>query len=277
VFDNGFVQNIKIDVDNLKNEILNDGGNVFVRNFPIRRVEISGSVHSPGTYTLNEGDKLSDLIKRAGGYLPNSYQFGGVLENEQALKANVFARDELYRSLLSSIVESSTAMQPGTFEATGALLRQLKESPVSGRVVTEFDLKKLESNPENDIILHDKDRVFIPEKINHVYLYGEISNQGTIQYQKNKGVDFYIDQKGGTLSRADLDNIFILHPNGVSERLQRRNVFRDGRSEIVIYPGSIIFIPRRSDRILLTQSLQAYSSILSSLGISLASVSVLKD
>lgn len=277
VFDNGLVQNIKIDADNLKNEILNDGGNVFVRNFPIRRVEISGSVNSPGTYTLNEGDKLSDLIKRAGGYLPNSYQFGGVLENEQALNANVFARDELYRSLLSSIVESSAAMQPGTFEATGALLRQLKESPVSGRVVTEFDLKKLESNPENDIILHDKDRVFIPEKINHVYLYGEISNQGTIQYQKNKGVDFYIDQKGGTLSRADLDNIFILHPNGVSERLQRRNVFRDGRSEIEIYPGSIIFVPRKSDRILLTQSLQAYSSILSSLGISLASVSVLKD
>ena len=277
IFDNGSVQNIKIDIDNLKNEILKDGGNVFVRNFPIRRVEISGAVNNPGTYTLNEGDKLSDLIRRAGGYLPNSYQFGGVLENEQALKANVFARDELYRSLLSSIIKNSAAMQPGAFDSTGALLRELKESPVSGRVVTEFNLKKLESNPENDIVLHDKDRVFIPEKINHVYLYGEISNQGTIQYQKNKGINYYIEQKGGTTPSADLDNIFILHPNGVSERLQRRNVFRDGRSEIEVYPGSIIFIPRKSDRILFTQSLQAYSSILSSLGISLASISVLKD
>ncbi len=277
VFDNGFVQNIKIDINNLKNEILKDGGNVFVRNFPIRRVEISGAVNSPGTYTLNESDKLSDLIKRAGGYLPNAYQLGGVLENEQALNANIYARDELYRSLLSSIIENSSRIQSSSFDSTGALLQELRESPVSGRIVTEFDLNKLQSNPEKDITLQDNDKVFIPEKINHVYIFGEIANQGTIQYQSNKSLDFYIDQKGGTLPRADLDNIFILHPNGVSERLQRKNVFRDGRSEIEVYPGSIIFIPRESDRIIFTQSLQAYSSILSSLGVSLASISVLKD
>ncbi len=168
-------------------------------------------------------------------------------------------------------------MQNSSFDSTGALLQELKESPVSGRVVTEFDLNILQSNPEKDITLQKGDTVFIPEKINHVYLFGEISNQGTIQYQPNKNIDFYIDQKGGTLSRADLDNIFVLLPNGVSVRVKNKNLFRDGVSKIDIYPGSIIFIPRKSDRILLTQSLQAYASILGNLGVSLASLSVIKD
>ena len=277
VFSAGVIQNIQIDLKDTKNEILDDGGNIFVRSYPLRKVKITGAVNNPGTFTLNEGDKLSDLIERAGGYLPNAYQFGGVLENEQALNANIYARDELYRSLLSSIIENSTRMQNSSFDSTGALLQELKESPVSGRVVTEFDLNILQSNPEKDITLQKGDTVFIPEKINHVYLFGEISNQGTIQYQPNKNIDFYIDQKGGTLSRADLDNIFVLLPNGVSVRVKNKNLFRDGVSKVDIYPGSIIFIPRKSDRILLTQSLQAYASILGNLGVSLASLSVIKD
>lgn len=277
VFSAGVVQNIQIDLKDIKNEILDDGGNIFVRSYPIRKVQITGAVNNPGTFTLNEGDKLSDLIERAGGYLPNAYQFGGVLENEQALNANIYARDELYRSLLSSIIENSSRMQDSSFNSTGALLEELRESPVSGRVVTEFDLNKLQSNPDKDITLQKGDTVFIPEKINHVYLFGEISNQGTIQYQPNKNVDFYIEQKGGTLSRADLDNIFVLLPNGVSVRVKNKNLFRDGISKVDIYPGSIIFIPRKTDRILLTQSLQAYASILGNLGVSLASLSVIKD
>jgi len=277
VFSAGVVQNIQIDLKDTKNEILDDGGNIFVRSYPLRKVQITGAVNNPGTFTLNEGDKLSDLIERAGGYLPNAYQFGGVLENEQALNANIYARDELYRSLLSSIIENSTRMQDSSFDSTGALLQELRESPVSGRVVTEFDLNKLQSNPDKDITLQKGDTVFIPEKINHVYLFGEISNQGTIQYQPNKSIDFYIDQKGGTLSRADLDNIFVLLPNGVSVRVKNKNLFRDGVSKVDIYPGSIIFIPRKSDRILLTQSIQAYASILGNLGVSLASLSVIKD
>lgn len=277
VFSAGVVQNIQIDLKDIKNEILDDGGNIFVRSYPIRKVQITGAVNNPGTFTLNEGDKLSDLIERAGGYLPNAYQFGGVLENEQALNANIYARDELYRSLLSSIIENSSRMQDSSFDSTGALLEELRESPVSGRVVTEFDLNKLQSNPDKDITLQKGDTVFIPEKINHVYLFGEISNQGTIQYQPNKSVDFYIEQKGGTLSRADLDNIFVLLPNGVSVRVKNKNLFRDGISKVDIYPGSIIFIPRKSNRILLTQSLQAYASILGNLGVSLASLSVIQD
>jgi len=76
---------------------------------------------------------------------------------------------------------------------------------------------------------------------------------------------------------ADKTSIFLVHPNGVSEKLDRKNVFRDGISRANIYPGTIIFIPKKNNNLFRAQSIQAYATILGNLGVSLASVAVLKD
>ena len=87
--------------------------------------------------------------------------------------------------------------------------------------------------------------------------------------------------KGGYNNYSDKENIFVLQPNGETIKLQTaKNVFmtKKNNKELIIYPGSIIFVPRKlDDEIIRRQSLQAYTSILSSLGVSLASLSVLKD
>ena len=62
-----------------------------------------------------------------------------------------------------------------------------------------------------------------------------VSNQGTIQFVDGEDVNFYITNKGGLTDSADVNNIFILHPNGVSEKIKRKNVFRDGNSEIKLF------------------------------------------
>ena len=125
--------------------------------------------------------------------------------------------------------------------------------------------------------MQDGDTIFIPEKINHLYVFGEVANQGTVSFNPTKGIDFYFDSKGGLLEDADLENVFILYPNGISKRIKRKNLFRDGNDKIDIYPGSIIFVPRKAQNLFLTQSIQAYATILGNLGVSLASLSVLKD
>ena len=49
-------------------------------------------------------------------------------------------------------------------------------------------------------------------------------------------------------------------------------------NKINIYPGSIIFVPRRiNSEYLRRESIQAYAAILGNIGVSLASISVLKD
>jgi len=276
VFENGAVKNIKVLPEEFSTVNLNDGNNVFIRQFPVRQVEISGAVKNPGKYRLNDGDTISDVIKRSGGYLPNAYTFGGILLNQEALNANEYAKDELYKKFLSSIIQNAQRMQ-SPIESTGMLLQELKDSPVSGRIVTEFDLEKLIEDPSKDLLMQDGDQIIIPEVINHVYIFGEVANQGTTQFIIGNSFESYVDDRGGFLEDADLNNIFILHPNGISEKVKKKNLFRDGRTSTKIYPGSIIFVPRKPENILLTQSLQAYATILGNIGVSLASLSVIKD
>ncbi len=273
----GKVSNTRIELKNLRYEKLSDGENVFVRQYPIKKVTISGAVNNPGTYGINDGEGILELVSKAGGYTNNAYVFGGILENSEALGANLFARDQLYRSLLSSIIDN-TQLQPSSLESLGLLLSEIKNAEVTGRVVTEFSIDKLEQDPSKNTMLHNGDTIFIPEKIDHLYVFGEVSNQGTINYIKGKDIDFYVNQQGGFLESADLKNIFVIHPNGTSQAFKKpRNVFAGRSTKIDLYPGSIIFIPKEYDNVFLTQSVQAYSSILGNIGVTLASLSVLKD
>ena len=93
-------------------------------------------------------------------------------------------------------------------------------------------------------------------------------------------VEYFVDKSGGFKKFADNESIYILHPNGESQLYRsKRNIFESRpKSEIKIYPGSIIFVPRALDesapRRLATQ---AYVSILGNLGIALASLSAIND
>ena len=55
-----------------------------IRRFKFRNASISGSVNNPGSYLMNEGDTIYDLVNRAGGYSKNAYPFGGIFNNKTA-------------------------------------------------------------------------------------------------------------------------------------------------------------------------------------------------
>ena len=259
-----------------KNISLADGDSFFVQAFPLRRVEVSGAVLNPGVYRLNEGDGISELIIKAGGYNSNAYPFGGVLINKSAKEIETFAQEKLYEDLLLSSVENASSNQLDLTKNTMLLISELKKMSSPGRVIAEFDLQKLFENPSLDKKLMNGDYIIIPEAIDHIYIFGEVSNQGTAKFIEDSSVEDYINFQGGFTDLADQNSLFVLHPNGISEKISTRNVFRD-RKNIKIYPGSIIFIPRKMPNQFRAQSLQAYASILGNLGISLASISVLKD
>tara|TARA_Y100000813_G_C24154954_1_gene349177 strand:+ start:49 stop:1521 length:1473 start_codon:yes stop_codon:yes gene_type:complete len=271
----GIIKNINISANNLDNVFLSDGQSIFIRSFPIREVKISGAVANPGVYKLNEGDGVLELINRAGGYNQNAYEFGGILLNLDAKNISSLSRKKLYDSVLKSTTDN--AIGGVDYDSILMLMDELYKSESNGRVSAEFDIKKIAENPSLNKLLMDGDEVIIPELVDHIYIYGEISNQGTVRYHKDDTTFDYIQSQGGFTEFADTSSIFILHANGTSQRLKRKNVFRDGLNDVEIYPGSIIFIPRKIPNRFRAESLQAYASILGDLGVSLASISVLKD
>ena len=268
---------VKASPEDFEEEILNDEESVFIRAYPFRSVTISGSVEKPGSYLLNEGDGILELVNLAGGYTENAYEFGGVLLNKEAFEISQNAKEKLYEDFISSFIENSFTAGGETFESLNIFISELKNSSLSGRINAEFNLEKLKSNPSLNVKLMEGDEIIIPEVVDHIYIFGEIANQGTTSYIANQTLSGYLNNVGGMTDYADGSNIFILHPNGMSERVSRKNVFRENRDELIIYPGSIIFVPREIPNTFRAEVFQGYASILGNLGVSLASISVLKD
>ena len=278
----GSIDLINLGPDNsLSNFQANDQDVLNVKTFKYINVSINGSVENPGAYIIEPGQGILNLVNRAGGYSKNAYPFGGILLNKEALAINAEANKNLYGNLLDVIIDISSKNPEAENSSLLELSSLVYETEPNGRVQAEFDLNKLRQDRSADIILQNNDEIFIPEKINHIYVYGEISNQGTIRYKDNEDVNYYINKKGGLLDSADSKSIYVLLPNGETFKLnQRKRIFSNNISvsSQELYPGSIIFIPREiDDSYIRRESIQAYVGILGNLGISLASLSVLKD
>lgn len=259
------------------NQILsNDGDRLFIRSFPFRNIIIEGAVLNPGTYLMNEGDTIFDAISKSGGYSKNAYPRGGVYENEETKIINDAAKDVLYKSFLSNILSIGNQGTGGEeIPALIAITEELRDSVSSGRVIADF----IDINQENPINVQDGDKIIIPEYINQVYVYGEVSSQGSVEFISGKSYEYYLEKKGGLGTSADKKAIFVLSPNGETIKLNsNRNIFQKQNNIVEVYPGSIIFVPQKISNEYSTRlRAQAYATILSSLGVSLASISLLKD
>ena len=255
-----------------------DGDLIYIREFPFREARILGAVIKPGSYTMAAGETINDLVKKAGGYTDNAYQFGAIYQNDEAKLINQKSKQILYEEFLDNIIAVSQQNIGQSFDLTPIirLTEKIKNTDPNGRIVIDL----LNDSSINLYAIKDKDELFIPEKNNVVYIYGETSSEGAVMYAQDKGVDYFVNKAGGYKRFADKKSIYILHPNGESQLYSStRNIFESSpKNKIKIYPGSIIFIPRELDdstpkRI----AAQAYVSILGNLGIALASLSSINN
>ena len=257
-----------------------DGDLIYIREFPFRSAKISGAVKKPGYYTLAAGETIDDLIDKAGGYNSNAYPFGAVYLNNNAKVVNQKSKEILYQEFLDNIIAVSQRNIGNNFDLTPLvkLTEEIKNTEPSGRVVV--NLTNITNNETNKVQIKDGDELIIPEISNNVYVYGEVSTEGSVMYSANQDVNYFVNRSGGFKKFADVNSIYILHPNGESVRYEnKRNVFESQpKSEVKIYPGSIIFVPRKLDESTSRRlATQAYVSILGNLGIALASLSTINN
>jgi protein involved in polysaccharide export with SLBB domain len=279
-FQNGVNNVIELKSDEIDSYEFNDNDSIFIKEYKVNNVVIKGAIKNPGSYKLSNGDTLSSLIKLAGGYEDTAYPFAGFLENKKALEVNNISKERLYNKFIDTLLSNSSGV---SFEESGItlLLQQIKDANVSGRVIAEFDIDLIDTDPELDTILEDGDRILIPNITQQVYIQGEVSSPGAVRYSPSKDVNYYIQNAGGELKTSDIDNIFIVQPNGETINLSSQNsrlsfIFVDD-SNTFIYPGSIIYVPRTTN---LTNSLQSaaiWAPLISSLALSLTSLSVLNN
>jgi protein involved in polysaccharide export with SLBB domain len=250
--------------------------NLNIRAFERRTASILGAVNRPGTYTIANGETVYSLIKKADGYKDNAYPFGGVLNNTKALELNNIAKEKLYTSFVQKLITKGDQLFAS--ESLPFILEELKRSEVNGRILAEFDLDVIEANPNLDTTLDNGDEIIIPIKSEQVYIFGEINQIGAVRYKPSKNIDYYISSVGGLLESSDTKNIFVVHPNGEINKLNNVNrisLLNNRSNDILIYPGSVIYVPREIKSQDASIIASIWAPIVSSMATSLAALSVL--
>ncbi|MEK6527552.1 MAG: SLBB domain-containing protein [Nitrospirota bacterium] len=207
----------------------------FVRTVPEWRlyqtVTIQGKVKFPGTYTFINGERLSSLIERSGGYTDKAYLRGAVFTREGVRELQQRQIDEmverLERDLLGTdIAEISAALTPEEakikeYEITQKkdFVAKLKTIKAKGRVSIAINQPEILRETTYDIDLTDGDSLFIPSNPESVQVIGSVYNQTAFVYDKDKSSSAdYIDLAGGYTEGADKKRVYILKVDGTATR-----------------------------------------------------------
>ncbi len=265
-------------VNQFKTIIANDGDSVYIRKHTFRAINIEGAVLKPGRYLMAEGETLDDLIDKSGGFTENAYPFGAIYENKNAFMINAMAKDKLYEEFIDNIITVSQKNPTGNSDLSSIvdLTQNLKNSKPNGRVVIDF----LDESSTESLVLKDGDKIIIPEKSDHIYIYGEVNFEGALKFAGAEDLNYYISKSGGLKENADQKAIYVLHPNGDTQQASlTKSLFQNAPSDkMILYPGSVIFVPRAIDNSAATRlAAQAYVSILGNMGIALASLSSINN
>jgi len=231
-------------------------------------VQIIGEVANPGRYDLVPGDRLSDLLRRAGGLTKQSYPDGAIFSRESERRAEesrfrAAARD-LERALAVAMEDPEKAPDGTQINMARDLAAELRQVEAVGRITVEADPGVLVMQPELDILLEAGDRIFIPQRPLTVRVNGEVLSPASLQFRKDKDPRDYIAEAGSFTFHADKDRAFVLYPDGSAQPLLVNNW---NHTATFIPPGSTIVVPRDPKPYDFIESARDITQILSNLAI----------
>ncbi|RZK51603.1 MAG: capsule biosynthesis protein, partial [Pedobacter sp.] len=154
-----------------------------------RQVKLEGEVLYPGLYTIaNKDERISDLIKRAGGLTVYAYADGASLKRPGAEKVNpndknaINTKDEDDKKLLGL----KRAQEAGVKDTLAVDIEQkLIQSDLVG-----INLVRILDRPQSkyDILVEDGDIIRVPKQLQTVKVTGEVLSPNSIVYLPGKGL-----------------------------------------------------------------------------------------
>ena len=191
-----------------------------------KNITIEGEVQFEGSYTLsNKGQRLSEVIKQAGGLTNRAYPEGAKL-----LRRMTPEDREMMQQVLRTAQRNS-----GKDSIDLSKLMTLNDYPVA------IELDKAMKNPgtSDDPILREGDRVVVPQYDGTVKVNGEVLYPNTIRFKEGKNANYYIEMAGGTTSTAKKSKTIIIYMNGMVARAGGKNKPQ---------PGCQIVVPTKKAR-----------------------------
>lgn len=253
-----------------------------------RYVTLKGEFVFPGVYPLYKGEKLSSVIRRAGGFTGKGYLKGAKFTRSAVRELQQKRMDEFTATAEMELntrmaEQASTASSREELDATKATmegvrrnLQLLKSAKAEGRMVIRLDQPEKFAGTDDDIEIMGGDVLEVPQSSNSVAVLGRVVNPTSFIRLANKDVDYYLGKAGGTTQDSEESEIYVVRADGsIFSRQQYSTVakfFGQGFLSETVEPGDAIVVPQRYDKTPIMRTVKDITTIMSQLAITAGTV-----
>jgi protein involved in polysaccharide export with SLBB domain len=219
-------------------------------------VTLAGEVTYPGTYGLQEGERLSSVLQRAGGFRTTAYPDGAVLVRQQVKELEEKSRVELIRQIESvsaggrlgqnaSGGDDSATLQL-LIQQQNQVLQRLRSQQAVGRLVIKIDANIASwANTPADIELRSGDVLTVPKRPGIILVSGQVYNATAITFVPGKNAEWYLSRAGGATDLANRKEIFVIRANGLVEGRRSGGWYQEKVLSTRLNPGDVVVVPQK--------------------------------
>jgi protein involved in polysaccharide export with SLBB domain len=218
------------------------------------KITVSGEVVHPGTYGIQEGERLSSIIQRAGGFRNDAYPYGAVFERQQIKemeeknRANLLDRVQGEAADIKGIPENNaqdTLAKQAAVEQYQATIQKLQNAPPQGRMVIHIssNLKRW-MNTSSDVQVRAGDTIYVPKRPSVVLVDGSVYNPTGVTFKPGKSAGWYLSQAGGPTGTANKKGVFVIRADG-SVAGGAGGLFSGGAESAAMQPGDMVVVPEK--------------------------------
>ena len=219
-------------------------------------VSLVGEVTYPGTYGLQEGEKLSSVIQRAGGFRTTAYPDGAVLVRQQVMDLEEKSRAELIHQLETTSVGGRLGQSASGGEDSATLqllvqqqnqvLQRLRSQQSVGRLVIKISSDVASwANTTADVELRSGDVLTVPKRPGIILVSGQVYNATAITFVPGKDAGWYLRRAGGATDLANRKEIFVIRANGLVVGRRSGEWYQDKVLSTKLNPGDVVVVPQK--------------------------------
>lgn len=251
-----------------------------------RYVTLSGEFVFPGVYPIYKGERLSSVIKRAGGFTDKAYPKGAKFTRETVRKLQQQRMEEALTRAQEDILSKKTTslsaaaskeeLEAGkaSLDALERSIAVLKTKKAEGRMIISLgSAEKLAGSP-SDVELAGGDVLHVPPDPDSVSVLGNVYNPTTALFEPWRNVRYYLDKVGGPTSEGDTDEMYLVKADGTvySKHQAGSFFFYNGFLSASVDSGDTIVVPQKLEKSAWLRDIKDITTIISQIAISAGTV-----
>lgn len=256
-------------------------------------VRLDGEFVHAGIYSVEPGETLRDLIRRAGGLTPKAYLYGSEFTRESTRKLQQQRIDEYVQSVgleaergtqalaVSGAASGNGATVSASRELTDQMINRLRQVRATGRIVLQLRPESEGMDAIPDLKLENGDRFAVPPVPDTVNVVGAVYDQNSFLFTPKRTIGRYLSLAGGPTRNADSRYAFIIRADGsvISKKTANKGFSSwTGNSfdDLKVNPGDTIVVPDKTLRPTALRNLIDWTQVFSQFAFGAAAINVLR-